>query len=80
LNFVLNLISFFFILILRTGSNVLLHWFVTPHCKKFLKKCNKEKIYVSVGPSILTCEESQQSVIHLDLDLLLTGKNDFLNL
>ena len=52
-----------------TGLPALLHWFA--HSEKLLTRTNAEKIFVSVGPSILFSEEALSLALMVDRRLLL---------
>jgi TatD DNase family protein len=52
-----------------TGLPALLHWFA--HSEKLLRITNAEKIFVSVGPSILFSEEALNLALSIDRGLLL---------
>lgn len=52
-----------------TGLPALLHWFA--HSEKLLRRTNAEKIFVSVGPSILFSEEALSLALSIDRRLLL---------
>lgn len=53
----------------RTQLNAQLHWFT--QSKKLGRICRAERIYVSVGPSVLSDPQTQAVVAELDRELLL---------
>ena len=53
----------------RTQLNAQLHWFT--QSKKLARICRDERIYVSVGPSVLSDPQTQAVVAELDRELLL---------
>lgn len=53
----------------QQGINVQLHWFTAS--RKLARICNREKIYISVGPSILTQPDVEKVVKEIDLELIL---------
>ena len=52
-----------------TGLPALLHWFA--HSEKLLRRTNAERIFVSVGPSILFSEEALSLALSIDRRFLL---------
>ncbi|MFT5090520.1 MAG: TatD DNase family protein [Candidatus Latescibacterota bacterium] len=52
-----------------SGLNAQLHWFT--ESKKLVRICNDEGIYVSVGPTVLKNEPTQQVVVEIADELLL---------
>ena len=53
----------------RTKLNAQLHWFT--QSKKLVRICRAERIYVSVGPSVLCDPQTQAVVAEIDRELLL---------
>ena len=53
----------------RTKLNAQLHWFT--QSKKLVRVCRAERIYVSVGPSVLCDPQTQAVVAEIDRELLL---------
>ncbi len=53
----------------RTQLNAQLHWFT--QSKKLVRICRAERIYVSVGPSVLCDRQTQAVVAEIDRELLL---------
>ncbi|MDP7032935.1 MAG: TatD family hydrolase [Planctomycetota bacterium] len=53
----------------ETGLGAQLHWFT--HSKKLIRITNDAGIFISVGPRILDCDETQKVVPTIDMDLLL---------
>ncbi len=53
----------------RAGLNAQMHWFT--QSKKLVRICNDEGLYVSVGPTVLYDEQTQQVALEIAEDLLL---------
>lgn len=51
------------------GLNAQMHWFT--QSKKLVRVCNDEGLYVSVGPTVLHDEQTQQVALEIAEDLLL---------
>lgn len=52
-----------------TGLNAQMHWFT--QSRKLVRICNDEGIYVSVGPTVLSDEQTQRVALEISDELLL---------